>query len=166
MYVLRNLKKYTWYEIRVQPFYLTVEGQESNTVRVRTLEDGTYQTMNISLADQNGDAKDGALLSVQLFFILMYFSAKILSNNRFSLQTQGLVSLPLSPGKSVSNGWGRILCVVNVYKTSTFIFLQYPQRLRVTSEPNSWRTIRYICHGNHRARKITTVPSKATKYSA
>ena len=40
MYVLRNLKKYTWYEIRVQPFYLTVEGQESNTVRVRTLEDG------------------------------------------------------------------------------------------------------------------------------
>ena len=94
MYVLRNLKKYTWYEIRVQPFYLTVEGQESNTVRVRTLEDGTYQTMNISLADRNGDAKDGALLSVQLFFILMYFSAKILSNNRFSLQTQGLVSLP------------------------------------------------------------------------
>ena len=39
-YVLRNLKKYTWYEIRIQPFYLTVEGQESNTVRVRTFEDG------------------------------------------------------------------------------------------------------------------------------
>lgn len=40
MYVLRNLRKYTWYEIRVQPFYLTVEGQESNTARVRTREDG------------------------------------------------------------------------------------------------------------------------------
>ena len=50
MYVLRNLKKYTWYEIRVQPFYLTVEGQESNTVRVRTLEDGTYQAQ-LPLAD-------------------------------------------------------------------------------------------------------------------
>ena len=40
MYVLRNLRKYTWYEVRVQPFYLTVEGQESNTIRVRTYEDG------------------------------------------------------------------------------------------------------------------------------
>ena len=46
MYVLRNLKKYTWYEIKVQPFYLTVEGQESNTVRVRTLEDGKIETWN------------------------------------------------------------------------------------------------------------------------
>ena len=46
MYVLRNLKKYTWYEIRVQPFYLTVEGQESNTVRVRTLEDGKDGSLN------------------------------------------------------------------------------------------------------------------------
>ena len=40
MYVLRNLQKYTWYEMRIQPFYYTVEGQESNTVRVRTFEDG------------------------------------------------------------------------------------------------------------------------------
>ncbi|XP_064651159.1 roundabout homolog 2-like isoform X2 [Lineus longissimus] len=39
MYVLRNLQKYTWYEIRIQPFYLTVEGQLSNGVRVQTLED-------------------------------------------------------------------------------------------------------------------------------
>ena len=40
MYTLHNLEKNTWYEINVQPFYLTIVGQESNTVRVRTLEDG------------------------------------------------------------------------------------------------------------------------------
>ncbi len=40
-YTLRNLRKYTWYEIRIQPFYMSVEGQESNTVRIRTYEDGT-----------------------------------------------------------------------------------------------------------------------------
>ncbi len=45
MYVLRNLQKFTWYEIRVQPFYLTVEGQESNIVRVRTFEDGMSSKM-------------------------------------------------------------------------------------------------------------------------
>ena len=38
-YMLRNLEKYTWYEIRIQPFYMTIEGQESNTVRVRTFDD-------------------------------------------------------------------------------------------------------------------------------
>ncbi len=42
MYVLRNLRRFTWYEIRIQPFYLTVEGHESNTVRVRTAEDCEY----------------------------------------------------------------------------------------------------------------------------
>ena len=41
MYVLINLQEYTWYEIRIQPFYMTVEGQDSNTVRVRTFEAGT-----------------------------------------------------------------------------------------------------------------------------
>ena len=43
-HTLSNLGKYTWYEVRVQPFYMTVEGQDSNTIRVRTKEDG-----NISL---------------------------------------------------------------------------------------------------------------------
>ena len=38
MYVLRNLRSFTWYEIKVQPFYLTVEGQDSQVKRVRTLE--------------------------------------------------------------------------------------------------------------------------------
>ena len=42
MYILRNLDKYTLYEVRVQPFYSTVEGQDSNAVRVRTFEDGEY----------------------------------------------------------------------------------------------------------------------------
>lgn len=42
MYVLINLEEYTWYEIRVQPFYMTVEGQDSNPVRVRTFEAGDY----------------------------------------------------------------------------------------------------------------------------
>ena len=84
MYVLRNLKKYTWYEIRVQPFYLTVEGQESNTVRVRTLEDGTYQTQ-LPLADPKGGTKDCAS-SVQFFFSFSCgFPPKSL------LQTEGLV---------------------------------------------------------------------------
>lgn len=39
MYMLRKLKKHTWYEIRVQPFFRDVEGMESNTQRVQTLED-------------------------------------------------------------------------------------------------------------------------------
>lgn len=42
MYTLHNLDKHTWYEIHVQPFYLSVVGQESNVVRARTLEDGQY----------------------------------------------------------------------------------------------------------------------------
>jgi len=41
MYTLNSLEKNAWYEINVQPFYLSVIGQESNTVRVKTLEDGT-----------------------------------------------------------------------------------------------------------------------------
>jgi len=39
MYVLRNLRSFTWFEIKVQPFYLSVEGQESQIKRVRTFED-------------------------------------------------------------------------------------------------------------------------------
>ena len=68
MYVLRNLKKYTWYEIRVQPFYLTVEGQESNTVRVRTLEDGTYQTQ-LPLVDPVGALGTHAPGSISWIFM-------------------------------------------------------------------------------------------------
>jgi len=41
MYVLSTLQKFTWYEVRVQPFYSTVHGAESNAVRARTLEDGS-----------------------------------------------------------------------------------------------------------------------------
>jgi len=37
--MLRNLEKYTWYEIRIQPYYMNIEGQESNTVRVMTFDD-------------------------------------------------------------------------------------------------------------------------------
>ena len=39
-YLLDGLEIYTWYEIRIQPFYITIEGQESNVVRARTAEDG------------------------------------------------------------------------------------------------------------------------------
>mgnify|MGYP001551364279 CR=1 FL=1 len=42
MYVLINLEEYTWYEIRVQPYYMEVMGQESNPVKVRTFEDGEF----------------------------------------------------------------------------------------------------------------------------
>src|SRR6218665_3821094 len=41
-HVLHHLAKYTWYEIRVQPFHGTIEGQDSNTIRVRTFEDGKH----------------------------------------------------------------------------------------------------------------------------
>lgn len=40
MYVLRNLHRFTWYEIQVQPFYSSVEGPGSKVDRVRTFEDG------------------------------------------------------------------------------------------------------------------------------
>lgn len=39
MYVLTGLQKYTYYEIRVRPFYRAVSGTESNLFRVRTLPD-------------------------------------------------------------------------------------------------------------------------------
>jgi len=41
LYILSGLQKYTSYEIRLQPFYSTVKGVESNTVRARTLEAGS-----------------------------------------------------------------------------------------------------------------------------
>jgi hypothetical protein len=47
MYVLRDLQKYQWYEVRIQPFYFTVEGQESKSVRVRTSEDGESQAVYV-----------------------------------------------------------------------------------------------------------------------
>jgi len=40
LYTLANLERNTMYEIRVQPFYMTVTGQESNPVHVKTFEDG------------------------------------------------------------------------------------------------------------------------------
>ena len=52
MYTLHNLEKNTWYEINVQPFYLTIVGQESNTVRVRTLEDGRQTLCSYSIIIQ------------------------------------------------------------------------------------------------------------------
>jgi len=39
MYVLTDLQKFTYYEVRVQPFYRSVLGTESNLFRVRTLSD-------------------------------------------------------------------------------------------------------------------------------
>jgi hypothetical protein len=39
MYVLTGLQKFTYYEVRVQPFYRSVLGTESNLFRVRTLAD-------------------------------------------------------------------------------------------------------------------------------
>jgi hypothetical protein len=39
MYVLSDLLKFTYYEVRIQPFYRTVLGTESNLFRVRTLPD-------------------------------------------------------------------------------------------------------------------------------
>ena len=41
-HMLYHLAKYTWYDIRVQPFYRGVEGIDSNNVRARTSEDGLY----------------------------------------------------------------------------------------------------------------------------
>jgi len=40
MYTLTSLDKNTWYELSVRPFYFGIIGQDSNTVRVKTLEDG------------------------------------------------------------------------------------------------------------------------------
>jgi len=40
-----GLKKYTLYEIFVQPFFQDVVGQQSNVVRVRTAEDGNLFTL-------------------------------------------------------------------------------------------------------------------------
>ena len=42
LYILTDLQKFTWYEIRIQPFYLTVKGAESNLFRIRTLPDRTF----------------------------------------------------------------------------------------------------------------------------
>lgn len=39
MYTLHNLEKDSWYEIHIQPFYQSVVGQASNSIRVKTLED-------------------------------------------------------------------------------------------------------------------------------
>ena len=39
LYVLTDLLKFTYYEVRVQPFYRSVLGTESNLFRVRTLPD-------------------------------------------------------------------------------------------------------------------------------
>lgn len=39
-YTLTNLQKCTWYEIRLQPFHVGIKGQESNTIKIRTSEDG------------------------------------------------------------------------------------------------------------------------------
>ena len=47
MYVMRNLRRFTWYGIHIQPFYGSVEGPESNVVRVRTFEDGQYSTIRL-----------------------------------------------------------------------------------------------------------------------
>lgn len=47
-YDLCNLEKYTWYEIRVQPYYASIKGQESNTIRIRMPEDvPSYPPSNI-----------------------------------------------------------------------------------------------------------------------
>jgi len=39
MYVLTELEKFTRYEVRVQPFYGTVRGVESNLFRFQTAAD-------------------------------------------------------------------------------------------------------------------------------
>ena len=39
-YVVRNLEEYTWYEIKVQPFYDTIIGDDSNILSVRTKDAG------------------------------------------------------------------------------------------------------------------------------
>jgi len=39
MYVLTDLEKFTRYEVRVQPFYGTVNGAESNLFRFQTAPD-------------------------------------------------------------------------------------------------------------------------------
>lgn len=39
-YVIRDLKKFTKYELFIVPFYRTVEGPPSNTQAASTLEDG------------------------------------------------------------------------------------------------------------------------------
>lgn len=54
--ILSGLQKYALYEIRLQPFYSTVKGAESNAVRARTLEDapsGPPRNIRTSLLDNN-----------------------------------------------------------------------------------------------------------------
>ncbi|XP_074652332.1 roundabout homolog 2-like isoform X2 [Tubulanus polymorphus] len=82
MYVLRNLKKYKWYEIRIQPFYLTVEGQLSNAVRVQTFEDvpsmppqniravkGRNQTVVLTWAPPPKEHRNGVLKGYKVYCI-------------------------------------------------------------------------------------------------
>lgn len=45
-YTLTNLQKCTWYEIRLQPFHVGIKGQESNTIKIRTSEDGNNSRLN------------------------------------------------------------------------------------------------------------------------
>lgn len=56
MYTLHNLDKDSWYEIHVQPFYQSVIGQASNTIRVKTLEDtpsAAPQNVHARMVDNN-----------------------------------------------------------------------------------------------------------------
>lgn len=39
-YTLQHLEKNTWYEVDIQPYHKDFVGEESNSIRVRTLEDG------------------------------------------------------------------------------------------------------------------------------
>jgi len=45
MYVLTDLEKFTRYEVRVQPFYGTVNGAESNLFRFQTAEDSQLHSL-------------------------------------------------------------------------------------------------------------------------
>ena len=45
--LIQNLKKYTTYEMVVQPFYKSIIGLESVPARIKTLEDGMYLMCNL-----------------------------------------------------------------------------------------------------------------------
>ena len=53
-HTLRNLNKYTWYEIRVQPFYQDIQGMESNAKRVRTSQDCKCEYVPVCMCNYLG----------------------------------------------------------------------------------------------------------------
>ena len=97
-----------------------------------------------ALADPRGPLGTYTPLSVQFVFILMQFAAKILPNNRFLRQTQGLV--PSRPGNPRSaTGYVSSLCgILNLFLRGHFIKNITKIYVSVT-----WTGVSIVCETKH-----------------